>query len=158
MIEFNNITLQRGVNTLLKDTSLRINDGQKIAIIGPNGAGKSTLFALLNGELGLDAGDLNMPPKWRIAHMRQEVDASTRSALDYAMDGDSIFRNIEKKIANATDDNDLAHWLSEMDSHQGYNVPVIAQQLLHGLGFSQDEMDKPVNSFSGGWRDRQSVV
>lgn len=158
MIEFNNITLQRGVNTLLKDTSLRINDGQKIAIIGPNGAGKSTLFALLNGELGLDAGDLNMPPKWRIAHMRQEVDASTRSALDYAMDGDSIFRNIEKKIANATDDNDLAHWLSEMDSHQGYNVPVIAQQLLHGLGFSQDEMDKPVNSFSGGWRIRLNLA
>lgn len=158
MIEFNNITLQRGVNTLLKDTSLRINDGQKIAIIGPNGAGKSTLFALLNGELGLDAGDLNMPPKWRISHMRQEVDASTRSALDYAMDGDSIFRNIEKKIANATDDNDLAHWLSEMDSHQGYNVPVIAQQLLHGLGFSQDEMDKPVNSFSGGWRIRLNLA
>lgn len=158
MIEFNNITLQRGVNTLLKDTSLRINDGQKIAIIGPNGAGKSTLFALLNGELGLDAGDLNMPPKWRIAHMRQEVDASTRSALDYAMDGDSIFRNIEKKIANATDDNDLAHWLSEMDSHQGYNVPVIAQQLLHGLGFSQDEMNKPVNSFSGGWRIRLNLA
>lgn len=158
MIEFNNITLQRGVNTLLKDTSLRINDGQKIAIIGPNGAGKSTLFALLNGELGLDAGDLNMPPKWRIAHMRQEVDASTRSALDYAMDGDSIFRNIEKQIANATDDNDLAHWLSEMDSHQGYNVPVIAQQLLHGLGFSQDEMNKPVNSFSGGWRIRLNLA
>lgn len=158
MIEFNNITLQRGVNTLLKDTSLRINDGQKIAIIGPNGAGKSTLFALLNGELGLDAGDLNMPPKWRISHMRQEVDASTRSALDYAMDGDSIFRNIEKKIANATDDNDLAQWLSEMDSHQGYNVPVIAQQLLHGLGFSQDEMDKPVNSFSGGWRIRLNLA
>ncbi len=158
MIELSKITLQRGVNTLLKDTSLRINDGQKIAIIGPNGAGKSTLFALLTGEIGLDAGELNMPPKWRISHMRQEVDASTRSALDYAMDGDSIFRNIEKRIANASDDNDLAHWLSEMDSHQGYNVPVIAQQLLHGLGFSQDELNKPVNSFSGGWRIRLNLA
>lgn len=158
MIELSKITLQRGVNTLLKDTSLRINDGQKIAIIGPNGAGKSTLFALLTGELGLDAGDLNMPPKWRISHMRQEVDASSRSALDYTMDGDSIFRNIEKHIASAKDDNDLAHWLSEMDAHQGYNVPVIAQQLLHGLGFSQDEMIKPVNSFSGGWRIRLNLA
>lgn len=158
MIELNNISLQRGINTLLKNTSLRINDGQKIAIIGPNGAGKSTLFALLTGELGLDAGELNMPPKWRISHMRQEVDASSRSALDYTMDGDSIFRNLEKRIANATDDNDLAHWLSEMDSHQGYKVPVAAQQLLHGLGFSQDEMNKPVNSFSGGWRIRLNLA
>lgn len=158
MIEFSNITLQRGVNTLLKDTSLRINDGQKIAIIGPNGAGKSTLFALLCGELGLDAGELNMPPKWRISHMRQEVDASTRTALDFAMDGDRTFRHIEEKIASVTDDNDLAHWLSEMDAHEGYNVPVIAQQLLHGLGFSQDEMHKPVTSFSGGWRIRLNLA
>lgn len=158
MIELNKISLQRGINTLLKNASIRINDGQKIAIIGPNGAGKSSLFALLTGELGLDAGELNMPPKWRISHMRQEVEASERTALDYAMDGDSIFRNIEQKIANAKDDNDLAHWLSEMDAHQGYNVPVIAQQLLHGLGFSQDELHQPVSSFSGGWRIRLNLA
>ena len=158
MIELNKISLQRGINTLLKDASIRINDGQKIAIIGPNGAGKSSLFALLTGELGLDAGELNMPPKWRISHMRQEVDASNRTALDYTMDGDSIFRDLEQKIANAANDNDLAHWLSEMDSHQGYNVPVKAQQLLHGLGFSQDELNKPVNSFSGGWRIRLNLA
>src|SRR5690554_1035071 len=158
MIELNKISLQRGINTLLKDASIRINDGQKIAIIGPNGAGKSSLFALLTGELGLDAGELNMPPKWRISHMRQEVDASNRTALDYTMDGDSIFRDLEQKIANAANDSDLAHWLSEMDNHQGYNVPVKAQQLLHGLGFSQDELNKPVNSFSGGWRIRLNLA
>src|SRR5690554_5598510 len=158
MIELNKISLQRGINTLLKDASIRINDGQKIAIIGPNGAGKSSLFALLTGELGLDSGELNMPPKWRISHMRQEVDASNRTALDYTMDGDSIFRDLEQKIANAANDSDLAHWLSEMDNHQGYNVPVKAQQLLHGLGFSQDELNKPVNSFSGGWRIRLNLA
>lgn len=158
MIEFQKIALQRGTNFLLQDASLRVHDGQKMALIGPNGAGKSSLFALLNGELGVDAGELLMPPKWRIAHMRQEVEASQRSALDYAMDGDSYFRELEQHIANPKSDQDLAHWLAEMDAHQGYMVPVKAQQLLHGLGFTQEQMGLPVNSFSGGWRIRLNLA
>lgn len=158
MIELQNIALQRGTNFLLQNASLRIHDGQKIALIGPNGAGKSSLFALLNGELGVDAGDLSMPPKWRIAHMRQEVETSERSALDYAIDGDHYYREIEQHIANPNNDDDLAHWLAEMDGHQGYLVPVKAQQLLHGLGFTQEQMDLPVSSFSGGWRIRLNLA
>ena len=86
---------------LLKDAALRVHDGQKLALIGPNGAGKSSLFALLNGELGVDGGELSIPAKWRIAHMAQEVEASERSALDYAMDGDKQYRHIEQGIASA---------------------------------------------------------
>lgn len=150
--------MQRGTQTLLEQASLRIHDGQKMALIGPNGAGKSSLFALLNSELTVDQGDLYIPPKWRIAHMRQEVEASERSALDYAMDGDALYRTIEHRITNATDDNDLAHWLDQMDQHQGYLVPVKAEQLLHGLGFSQAELSRPVKSFSGGWRIRLNLA
>ena len=150
--------MQRGTQMLLKDASLRIHDGQKLALIGPNGAGKSSLFALLNGELGVDGGDLYIPPKWRIAHMKQEVEASERSAVDYAMDGDSVYRQIEAGIANAQSDNELADWLDKMDQHQGYQVPVKAEQLLHGLGFSKDELKRPVKSFSGGWRIRLNLA
>ncbi|MCA6063211.1 ATP-binding cassette domain-containing protein [Thalassolituus marinus] len=158
MIEFNQVSMQRGTQMLLKEASLRIHDGQKMALIGPNGAGKSSLFALLNGELGVDGGDLYIPQKWRIAHMRQEVEASDRSALDYAMDGDSIYRSIEAGIANASSDNELADWLDKMDQHQGYQVPVKAEQLLHGLGFSKDQLRLPVKSFSGGWRIRLNLA
>ncbi len=150
--------MQRGTQMLLKDASLRIHDGQKLALIGPNGAGKSSLFALLNGELGVDGGDLYIPSKWRIAHMKQEVEASERSAVDYAMDGDSVYRQIEAGIANAQSDNELADWLDKMDQHQGYQVPVKAEQLLHGLGFSKDELKRPVKSFSGGWRIRLNLA
>ncbi|MAS24314.1 MAG: ABC transporter ATP-binding protein [Oceanospirillaceae bacterium] len=158
MIEFNQVSMQRGTQMLLKDASLRIHDGQKLALIGPNGAGKSSLFALLNGELGVDGGDLYIPSKWRIAHMKQEVEASERSAVDYAMDGDSVYRQIEAGIANAQSDNELADWLDKMDQHQGYQVPVKAEQLLHGLGFSKDELKRPVKSFSGGWRIRLNLA
>lgn len=158
MIEFNQVSLQRGTQPLLKQADLRVHDGQKLALIGPNGAGKSSLFALLNGELQVDGGELYIPSKWRIAHMLQEVEASQRSALDYAMDGDKTYRRIEAGVANAKDDNDLAHWLDQMDQHKGYEVPVKAEQLLHGLGFSVDDMKRPVQDFSGGWRIRLNLA
>ena len=158
MIEFNQVSLQRGTQPLLQQVDLRVHDGQKLALIGPNGAGKSSLFALLNGELQVDAGELYIPAKWRIAHMRQEVEASDRSALDYAMDGDSEYRRIEAGVAAAADDNQLAHWLDQMDQHKGYEVPVKAEQLLHGLGFSQQDMQRPVKDFSGGWRIRLNLA
>jgi len=158
MIEFNQVSLQRGTQPLLQQVDLRVHDGQKLALIGPNGAGKSSLFALLNGELQVDAGELYIPAKWRIAHMRQEVEASDRSALDYAMDGDSEYRRIEAGVAAATDDNQLAQWLDQMDQHKGYEVPVKAEQLLHGLGFSQQDMQRPVKDFSGGWRIRLNLA
>lgn len=158
MIEFNQVSLQRGTNFLLQGASLRIHDGQKLALIGANGAGKSSLFALLNGELTIDAGDLHLPGKWRIAHMQQEVEASNRSALDYAMDGDYEYRRIEQGISQATNDNELARWLDEMDQHQGYQVPVKAEQLLHGLGFTQTDLSRPVADFSGGWRIRLNLA
>ncbi|MDF1764210.1 MAG: ATP-binding cassette domain-containing protein, partial [Oleibacter sp.] len=143
---------------LLEGANLRLHDGQKIALIGPNGAGKSSLFALLNGELTVDAGELSIPSKWRIAHMMQEVVASDRSAVDYAMDGDKIFRRIEAGIANASNDNELTQWMDQMDQHQGYSVPVKAEQLLHGLGFSQSDMGRSVKDFSGGWRIRLNLA
>ncbi|WP_221793445.1 ATP-binding cassette domain-containing protein [Oceanobacter mangrovi] len=158
MIEFNQVSLQRGTQTLLKNASLRIHDGQKLALIGPNGAGKSSLFALLNGELSVDGGDLDIPSKWRKAHMAQEVIATERSALDYAIDGDKTYREIEAGIANAASDNELAQWLDRMDHHKGYEVPVKAEQLLHGLGFSQTDLRRSVKDFSGGWRIRLNLA
>lgn len=158
MIEFNQVSLQRGTNFLLQEADLRIHDGQKLALIGANGAGKSSLFALLNAELGVDAGELSIPSKWRIAHMKQEVAASERTALDYAVDGDAQYRTIEQGMANAKDDAELTHWMDQMDQHQGYQVPVKAEQLLHGLGFQQEDLKRSVKDFSGGWRIRLNLA
>lgn len=158
MIEFNQVSLHRGIKPLLKHADLRIHDGQKLALIGPNGAGKSSLFALLLGELGVEEGDLYLPSGWRIAHMAQEVEASERCAVDYVIDGDKVYREIERGIETATCDNELAEWHGKMDAHNGYNIKVQAEQLLHGLGFKQSDMEKPVSGFSGGWRIRLNLA
>ncbi|MGB1091447.1 MAG: ABC-F family ATP-binding cassette domain-containing protein, partial [Oceanobacter sp.] len=158
MIEINQIALQRGGKPLLNNASLRIHDGQRIALIGANGSGKSTLFSILQGQLEIDAGNLSIPAKWRIAHMAQEAEATERSALEYAIDGDKNYRRVETGMQNARNDTELANWIDQMEACKGYEVPSKAERLLDGLGFSTDDLSKSVKDFSGGWRIRLNLA
>ncbi|MDX1345886.1 MAG: ATP-binding cassette domain-containing protein, partial [Sedimenticolaceae bacterium] len=73
MIRFEAVTLLRGSKRLFADSSLTIHPGQKIGLTGRNGTGKSSLFALLLGQLEVDAGTISMPERWVIAHVAQET-------------------------------------------------------------------------------------
>ena len=161
MISLSNIELRRGIKVLLDEAELVIHPGQHIGIIGGNGTGKSSLFKLLLGQISQDAGDLFIPSSWRIAHMVQELANSERSAVDYVLDGDPHVRGIEKAIEKALldEDNDrLALEYEKMDAANGFDAHYRAEQLLHGLGFAQSEVTRPVNSFSGGWRIRLNLA
>ena len=161
MITLSNLQLRRGSKVLLDNAELVVHPGQHVGVIGGNGSGKSSLFKLLLGEIAPDAGDLFIPSSCRISHMAQELASSQRSAVDYVLDGDSQLRIIEKAIKEATaeGDNDrLAVEYEKLDGANGYNARHRAEQLLHGLGFSQAEINNPVNSFSGGWRIRLNLA
>lgn len=161
MIKLENISLQRGNKFLLEHSSAVFHPGQKIALIGANGTGKSSLFQLLLGQLQSDDGTVSIPSQWRIAHMAQEVGTSDRNALDYVIDGDHVLRQIEADInrAEATEDHGkLAALHEHLDTIDGYNARVRAELLLQGLGFSISDANKPVNSFSGGWRIRLNLA
>lgn len=161
MISLSNATLMRGELVLLNNANLSIHNGQKIGVIGRNGSGKSSFFAALLGQLALDQGELAMPEGTRCAHMRQETEASSASALDFTIDGDAHFRRIEAQLEEAEREQDgakIAQWHSEMDKIGGYDIRFRAMQLLSGLGFSAEQFDKPVASFSGGWRIRLNLA
>jgi ATP-binding cassette subfamily F protein 3 len=161
MISLSNIELRRGVKLLLQDAELVIHPGQHIGIIGGNGTGKSSFFKLLLGQIGADAGEMFIPKDWRIAHMAQELARSERSAVDYVLDGDPELRKIEVAIEKALLDEDhdaLANEYEKMDTANGFDAHSRAEQLLHGLGFHQSEVSRPVNSFSGGWRIRLNLA
>lgn len=161
MIILQQISLQRGSETLLDKTDATIQPQKRAAIIGANGCGKSSLFKLLLKELTLDNGDIVIPHQWRIAHMAQEVAECNRSALAYVLDGDQQLRIIEKRITVATENEDhtaLAQAYTDLENIDGYSANHRAQKLLHGLGFSQPELEKSVNDFSGGWRIRLNLA
>jgi len=161
MIQFTQVSLQRGRQFLLEMADLTIYEGQKVGLIGANGAGKSSLFAMLRGELHADTGEVTFPQQRRIAFMAQEVTDTDRSALDYCLDGDEWLREIEAKIELAETKHDAtahAHWLGEFETAHGYSSKSRAETLLQGLGFKMADMAKPVTAFSGGWRIRLNLA
>ena len=161
MIRLQNLTLQRGPQRLLEDAELTLHAGHKAGLIGANGAGKSSLFALLRGELHPDSGDCLLPADWRIAHMRQEVDTLERLAVDDVLDGDLRLREVQRDLAVAEEAHDgvaLARLHVELDSADGYTADARARKLLAGLGFTNEQMDRQVGDFSGGWRMRLNLA
>ncbi len=161
MIRFSNLSLRRGAKVLLEGADATLNPGDRIGLIGANGSGKSSLFALLRGELHADKGDADFPPQWRIAHVAQETPALDQPAVEYAIDGDVVLRTLEEELKSAEAEDD-GHLIGEIHARLGdadaYTARPRAEQLLVGLGFSHDELDKPVSSFSGGWRMRLNLA
>ncbi len=161
MIKLNDVSLLRGGKRLLSDSNLVIHPGQKVGLTGVNGSGKSSLFALIQGKVPADNGDVYVPSGWRVSHMAQEVEALEEPAVEYVLDGDHELRRIERDLAAAEasgDDNALARLHADFDGHHGYTARSRAEQLMHGLGFRQDQIETSVRSFSGGWRMRLNLA
>ncbi|MEK6246168.1 MAG: ATP-binding cassette domain-containing protein [Pseudomonadota bacterium] len=161
MIRFSQISLIRGTKVLLEGADAVLNPGDRIGLIGANGSGKSSLFAVLRGELHTDKGDAEFPAHWRVAYVAQETPALDRPAVEYAIDGDTNLRILEKKLSQAEKENN-GHLIGELHAAlsdaDAYTVRSRAEQLLVGLGFKNKELEKPVSSFSGGWRMRLNLA
>lgn len=161
MLNFKNIALRRGVRVLFSNSSFTIHKGQKVGFTGANGAGKSSLFALVKNELHLDEGDFSMPPNLEIAHVAQETPAVPCSAIDYVIDGDQEYRRLQDRLKQAEQNNDgvkQAELHATLDVIGGYTAQARASRLMNGLGFSADQEQNIVGSFSGGWRMRLNLA
>jgi len=146
---------------LIQGASLQLHPGHKVGLTGANGAGKSSLFALLRGEMQLEAGDLEMPATWVIAHVAQETPALAMPAIEFVLDGDAELRQVEAALVTAEANHqgeliaELHHRLMDID---GYSAKARAAELLSGLGFSQANLQQAVSTFSGGWRVRLNLA
>jgi len=161
MISINQAQLIRGSKTLLDETSLTIYPGHKVGLVGANGTGKSSLLALILGHLSLDKGEFSLPSGWQIATVAQETPALDVSALEYVIDGDSEYRQLEALLHQAQEENDgnaIALLHGKIDAIGGYAIHSRAGSLLAGLGFSEADQSNPVKSFSGGWRMRLNLA
>ncbi|HVJ75862.1 MAG TPA: ATP-binding cassette domain-containing protein [Casimicrobiaceae bacterium] len=163
MLRLANLTLARGALRLLEGASLTVHAGHRVGIVGPNGSGKSSLFALLRGELLPEAGSVDLPPRWTIAHVAQETPAVERAALDFVLDGDVELRAVEAALAaeeraHHADGHALAELHHQYEEIGGYAARARAAELLAGLGVADARHGDPVASFSGGWRMRLNLA
>ena len=161
MITIRDLTLRRGAKVVLDGASATLQPGEKIGLVGRNGAGKSSLFALLTGRLGNDRGDVEVPRHWTRAEVAQDMPETEDGATDFVLQGDVRLVAARVTLAAAEAAND-GHAMA--DAHAlladagAFDARARAQALLMGLGFKTEQLDGPVNSFSGGWRMRLQLA
>ncbi len=158
MLNIQNLTYLQGGIPLLQNVNLQAYTDQRIGLVGHNGCGKSTLFRLIRGEIKPDGGEVALQSDKTIAFVEQEIANSAQSALEFVLDGDTELRQLEQALAQEIHDNiwfDAQHRYEAID---GYGAKARAAQLLNGLGFANDTLERPVTSFSGGWRMRLNLA
>lgn len=161
MIHLKKITVRRGTKVLLEDADLDLFDRQKVGIIGPNGVGKSSLFQCLLRTLSVDKGEIEIPTDCQLAHIKQELPTTEQNAVDYALLGDTVYAQRKAELDASEDSHDgiaIAHAHANFAEIDGYSAPARAAKILIGLGFQQEQLTAPVNSFSGGWRMRLNLA
>jgi ATPase subunit of ABC transporter with duplicated ATPase domains len=172
MISFANVSKQYGKQVLFVEASFQLNPGEKAGLVGPNGAGKSTLFRMITGEESADDGVVSVPKKVAIGYFRQEVDEmSGRPVLDEAIAGSGRLGDLHHELMEleqamgdpSREDYDqvlerFGHVQEEYQHAGGYELEARAREVLHGLGFSDQQIDGDVGALSGGWKMRVSMA
>src|SRR6266849_2275720 len=159
MISFTNIHKQYGKQLVFVDASFQLNPGEKVGLVGPNGAGKTTLFRMVVGEETPDEGDVSVPRKLTIGYFRQDVEEMKgRSVLDEAIAGSGRVGDLHHELEDLqhamgdpkkADDMDriLERFGEVREQYQhlgGYALEAQAREVLHGLGFKDDQIDGDV--------------
>ena len=173
MISFSNINKQYGKQLVFVDASFQLNPGEKVGLVGPNGSGKTTLFRMVVGEETPDEGQVSVPKKLTIGYFRQDVEEMKgRSVLDEAIAGSGRAGDLHHELealqhlmedpAHAHDmDRTLARFGEVQEEYEhldGYTLEAQAREVLHGLGFEDDQIDGDVGALSGGWKMRVALA
>jgi ATPase subunit of ABC transporter with duplicated ATPase domains len=173
MITLTGINKRHGNQILFVDASLQLNPGEKVGLTGPNGAGKSTVFRLIVGDEKPDDGEVALPRRMSIGYFRQDMgEMSGRRVLDEAIAGSGevgeLFVELEKLNADMADpdkaddmDRILARYGEVQSKFQdlgGYELEAKAKEVLHGLGFSDAQIEGDVGALSGGWKMRVGMA
>jgi ATP-binding cassette subfamily F protein 3 len=161
MLSARDLTLRRGPQPLFEQVNFTVFRGNKVGVTGANGTGKSSLFAALLGELAPDRGDIELPAAVKVAHVEQEIAASSRPAIEFVLDGDTELRSVQRAIEDAERRDAamaLAELYSSLEAIDGYRAKARAAAILHGLGFSAGDHERAVAEFSGGWRVRLAMA
>ena len=161
MLRLLNLALSRGTRVLYRHATLTAAPGERIGLVGPNGCGKSTLFAAMLGDLSPEDGDIETPPRDRIAHVAQSFVADNVPAVDFVLGGHAPLIAARAALAEAEkagDDMRLAQAHANLAELNEGAIVAQARTILAGLGFSQTDVDRPVYDFSGGWRNRIALA
>jgi len=173
VIHLSNLSKQYGQKILFQNANFQVRPGEKIGLVGPNGAGKTTIFRLITGEEHAESGEINKPDKCVIGYFSQDVgEMKGRSALAEVISGagrvfelqgeiSTMEKQLEASGVEPLSDSAMEKLLerygeatTEYQQRGGYDLEARAKAILTGLGIGPLDYDRPVESFSGGWKMR----
>ena len=174
MLSCNNVSKSFGVETILENISFSVNEGDKIGIVGVNGTGKTTLFKVITGILPHDRGEIFISKNCRLGYLEQNTNFYSEktiydevvSVFSDLIGAEEELRSLEHQIASLSDKgassgdqlkktmDTYGKKYEEFEKNNGYAYKSEVRGTLKGLGFSDEEMDKPVNVLSGGEKTR----
>jgi ATP-binding cassette, subfamily F, member 3 len=158
MIRLDGITVRLGGNTILDGVTAALPEGARVGLVGRNGAGKSTLMRVLTGRIDPDDGGLSLPAGARIGYLEQEAPAGDGTPLDAVLAADTERAALLAEVAATEDPARLAAAHDRLNAIEAHAAPARAARILAGLGFDEAMQNRPLDSFSGGWRMRVGLA
>jgi ATP-binding cassette subfamily F protein 3 len=158
MLSIDDISIRIAGRLLLEGASVRITPGSRVGLVGRNGSGKSTLFNAITGEQGTEQGHIETSSRWRIGRLAQEAPNGPESLLEIVLKGDTERATLLEEAETATDPQRIADIQMRLADIGAYAAPARAAAILSGLGFSNDDQQRPCSEFSGGWRMRVALA
>jgi ATP-binding cassette, subfamily F, member 3 len=158
MLTFSELTYRIGGRTLIEAASAQINSGWKVGLVGRNGAGKSTLLHLILGELQPDAGEVALQKGLRVGTVEQEAPGGAATPIEMVLAADTERAALLHEAEEAHDPHRIGEIHARLMDIDAHSAPARAAAILAGLGFDAAAQERPLSSFSGGWRMRVALA
>src|SRR4051812_22272524 len=158
MLSITDISIRIAGRLLIDDSSVQIVPGARVGFVGRNGVGKSTLFHAIRGDLPLESGSINLPPRWQIGSLAQEAPDGPESLINVVLKADLERDALLSEAETAEDPHRIAEIQTRLVDIDAHSAPARAAAILSGLGFSTADQARPCSEFSGGWRMRVALA
>jgi len=158
MLNFSNLTVRLGGRTILDRASAALPPKSRVGLIGRNGAGKSTLMKVMIGQLDPDDGDLDMPRNTRIGYIAQEAPSGTTTPIEAVLAADTERAALLIESETCEDPDRLGDVYERLMAIDAYTAEARASTILVGLGFDEEMQQRPLDSYSGGWKMRVALA
>ncbi|MBR4508905.1 MAG: ABC-F family ATP-binding cassette domain-containing protein [Elusimicrobiaceae bacterium] len=158
MIDISALSYHIGKRSIFEDASCFIDKGHKVGLVGLNGCGKTTLFKLILGQLYPDGGQINISKDIRIASVEQDIKDINQTILNHVLNSDKQMKALYDELEKNPTGVRLAEIYDKLDTLGAHSAPARASAILGGLGFSEQDLNRPLKEFSGGWRMRAALA
>ncbi|MDH7974707.1 ABC-F family ATP-binding cassette domain-containing protein [Sphingomonas sp. AR_OL41] len=158
MLNINGITVRLGGRTILDRATAALPPRSRVGLIGRNGAGKSTLMKVMIGSLEADDGEIEMPRKTRIGYIAQEAPSGNTTPIEAVMAGDTERAALLAESETCHDPDRIGEIHDRLIAIDAYTADARAARILVGLGFDEEMQNRPLDSYSGGWKMRVALA